>query len=756
MELTFFVADCLHQSANCNFPHKMVVASGEDMAKVQQFDHVCAEYKNGYRSKANFVMSDNIPMDCDNDHSENPDDWITPEKIALEFPNVPYIIVYSRNHMKPKNGKTARPRFHVYFLIHIIRDANAYASLKRRIYKAYPFFDGNALDAARFLYGSPDSEVIWHEGSLRIDACLSQSTKSVIPQGKRNATMSRYAGKILKRFGVTEKAYQKYLEKAEKCDPPLEQEELDKIWASACKFYEKVAASPDYIPPDEYSGNSRKTVVYKEDSLRPDDFSDIGEARTFAAVYGGEVCYTEAMGFLYYNEIYWMESRQRSIAAMMEYTDAQLENAGVLIEGALDRLEDLDIPRGLAMAGGKKLLEDMNSEQIAAYNEYLSVKSYYAFVMKCRNMNVLKTAMEAAMPLLEKQPDELDSNPFLLNTPTATYNLNEGLTGTKKHDPEDYITKVTTVSPDDVGADIWQDTLDLIFCGDKDLIDYVQRIVGMAVIGKVYIEALIIAYGEGRNGKSTFWNAIARVLGSYSGNISADALTVGCKRNVKPEMAELKGKRLVIAAELEEGMHLNTSVIKQLCSTDAVYAEKKYKAPFSFIPSHTVVLYTNHLPKVGALDIGTWRRLIVIPFSAKIEDDSDIKNYADYLVDHAGGAILSWIIEGSRKVIAEDFKSKPPKAVLDAVAAYRKDNDWLARFLDEKCVVDVSYQEKSGNLYTAYRNYCINTHEDTRSTGDFYAALEQAGYHRHKTKNGVVVHGLALRSDCSADEYIDS
>ena len=36
--------------------------------------------------------------------------------------------------------------------------------------------------------------------------------------------------------------------------------------------------------------------------------------------------------------------------------------------------------------------------------------------------------------------------------------------------------------------------------------------------------------------------------------MSADALTVGCKRNVKPEMAELKGKRLIIAAELEEGM----------------------------------------------------------------------------------------------------------------------------------------------------------------------------------------------------------
>lgn len=447
-----------------------------------------------------------------------------------------------------------------------------------------------------------------------------------------------------------------------------------------------------------------------------------------------------------------MESRQRPIAAMMEHTDAQLEEAGNMIEASYEKLESLGISRGQAMAGGKKLLEAMNSDQADAYAELQSNKSYYAFVMKCRNMKGLKAAMEAAMPLLEKQPDELDSNPFLLNTPSCTLNLTEGLSGMQEHNPEDYITKVTAVSPDDIGADIWNDTLNLIFCDDRELIKYVQRIVGMAVIGKVYIEALIIAYGEGRNGKSTFWNAIARVLGSYAGNMSADTLTVGCKRNVKPEMAELKGKRLIIAAELEEGMRLNTSVIKQLCSTDAVYAEKKYKAPFSFIPSHTLVLYTNHLPKVGASDAGTWRRLIVIPFHARIEGDSDIKNFADYLVDHAGGAILKWIIEGSRKVIIEGFNMKPPKVVCDAVADYRENNDWLGKFLNENCIMDASYQEKSGELYKAYRTYCINMHEYTRGTGDFYAALEQAGYRKKKTKTGIIIHGLMLKTDDFAED----
>ena len=55
--------------------------------------------------------------------------------------------------------------------------------------------------------------------------------------------------------------------------------------------------------------------------------------------------------------------------------------------------------------------------------------------------------------------------------------------------------------------------------------------------------------------------------------------------------AEVKGKRLLIAAEMQEGARLNDSTVKQLCSTDDVFAEKKYKDPFSFKPCHTLVVW---------------------------------------------------------------------------------------------------------------------------------------------------------------------
>ena len=218
-------------------------------------------------------------------------------------------------------------------------------------------------------------------------------------------------------------------------------------------------------------------------------------------------------------------------------------------------------------------------------------------------------------------------------------------------------------------------------------------------------------------------------------------------------MAELKGKRLIIASELEEGVRLNTAVVKQLCSTDPIYAEKKYKDPFMFDPSHLLVLYTNHLPKISSSnDEGIWRRLIVIPFNAHIVGSSDIKNYADYLFENAGPAVMKWIIEGALVAISHGFHATAPQCVNDAVEKYRQDNDWLGQFLDDCCEMDPSYSEKSGELYQQYRAYCITNGEYIRSTTDFYNATDKAGYFRHKTNKGVIVHGVKLKS---GNDFLD-
>lgn len=513
------------------------------------------------------------------------------------------------------------------------------------------------------------------------------------------------------------------------------------IWQSACRFAEKVKSQDGYVAPDEYNDE------FARETLKPGDYSDIGQAKVLAREYGGELRYTAATDYLRFCGQYWVESKQQAVGAAEEFLDLQLEDAKDEVSRTRQALMELGISEDDIVSGGKALEKKIGSSQTDAYLAYKTALAYKAFVMKRRDMKYIVSALQAAKPMLEISVSDLDKDGFLLNTPDGTYYLPDGLEGRRDHNSEDYITKITAAEPGDKGKELWQDSLNTIFCGDAELIDYVQQIVGMAAVGRVYMEALVIAYGEGRNGKSTFWNTIARVLGTYSGNMSSDTLTVGCKRNVKPEFAEAKGKRLIIAAELEEGMRLNTAVVKQMCSTDEIFAEKKYKDPFSFTPSHTLVLYTNHLPRVGANDPGTWRRLIVIPFHAKIEGAGDVKNYADYLVSEAAPAVMAWIIEGAKKVISRNFHIPCPACVEDAIRSYREDNDWLGHFLGECCEVAANYTEKSGELYRAYRCYCAQTGEYARSTADFYNALEMAGFSRRRTKAGITVYGLRLQDE---------
>lgn len=742
MQMTIYDAATVGSRSNCVYPNPVTVTDADTMRQAAAFDHVCAAYKQNYRSVDNFLKADCLPMDCDNDHSDDPDDWLTPFDVAMDFPGVGMIFVYSRSHMKQKGKRGPRPRFHVYFICTETTNSEIYSSWKDRLIADYPYFDDGAKDSVRFLFGVKNAVVEVYDGEITIDEFLADSfaewdaVQGQIPEGSRNKTMSHYAGRIIKRLGNTEEAHKQFLKEAEKCSPPLDDAELAGIWASAVKFGAKVAAQEGYIPPEQYN---------QDFLLMPEDFSDVGQAIVLSREYMDRLRFSPATDYIVFNGSFWEESQPNAQGIAQELTARQLEEAETEIQRCMKEMSDNGAWAMLAAMGAKKAMAAFNEAQRRSFEKYERAETYRKYAIKRRDTKYISAALKEARPMIQIEQRVLDADEFLLNLPSGTCDLRTG--AVREHNAQDYITKQTAVDPSGDGIDVWEDALQTFFQGDTDLIRYVQEIVGLAAIGKVYIEALVIAYGEGRNGKSTFWNTIARVLGTYSGNMSADTLTVGCKRNVKPELAEAKGKRMIIAAELEEGMRLNTSNVKQLCSTDEIYAEKKYKAPFSYVPTHTLVLYTNHLPRVGAIDQGTWRRLIVIPFNAKIEGKADIKNYADFLFKMAGGAVLQWIIEGAKRVIASDYKIVQPRVVQDAIQKYKENNDWLSHFLEDCCEIDPSYEAKSGEVYNTYRSYCNQMGEYARSTTDFYTAIEAADFTRHKTKKGMLIRGFRLKSE---------
>lgn len=618
------------------------------------------------------------------------------------------------------------------------------------IIAAFPQADVDCINADRIFFGTDkglidgytDFEAVCSKADLlafadafklpeqqpTVPKAEKQKFGEIIPTGSRHGTLVSFASTVLTKYGVTEKAYELFMQRVAQCEEPKPDSEIKAIWNDACRYYERaVTANPNYVAPAEYAAQDFTA------SLIPEDFTDVGQANALVDMYGGKMRFSKATDWLVFNGMVWQENETKAQGLSQDLTEQQLKLARRMVEQA-QTAENKAIEAGKSDAAEK------------AHEQLQFAQSFRSYVLGRRKTSRIAATLTEARPKLQVDVTELDSDPFLLNTPGGTVDLRTG--AMRPHDPADYCTKITAVAPGMKGKEEFETFLDRVTCGDKTLAEYHQMIAGMKAVGKVFCENMEIDIGRGGNGKSTLNNAMGFVLGDYTGSLSAETLTANCRKNKSPEYAELRGKRLVIAAELEEGMRLDTAIVKKLCSVDPIKAEKKFKAPFDFIPSHTIVLYTNHLPKVGTTDKGTWDRLLVVPFNASFRGEKgEIKNYADHLFKNCGEYMLTWIIEGAKRFIANHYFINQPECVRAAIAEYRATNDWLNNFLSECCELDRSYSQKSGELYQEYRNYCDRNGDYKRGAADFKTAIEGAGYTYKKTKVGAFVFGLRIVSE---------
>ena len=457
--------------------------------------------------------------------------------------------------------------------------------------------------------------------------------------------------------------------------------------------------------------------------LKPENFSDMAMAELFAKVCKNIIRYNPATDWLVWNGRVWEMSELKAQQKYIEFIKKVLDTA------KLEMFKNADD-------------EDEESSKKA--------KAYYKYILKMCDAGKISAVMKLAKSYLEIEIEELDANPFDLNTPEGIIDLKTGQM--RPHDPSCMCTKMTMFSPSDGGEKMWDDFLDVVTQNDKEFKNYLQYIAGQAVIGKIYHEGVVIAHGDGANGKSTLFNTIFDVLGDYSGKIPAEALTTKVK-NAKVDLAELLGKRFILASETEEGVRLSIGMLKQIASVDDIVAEKKYHDPFTFTPSHLTVLYTNYLPKVGSNDKGTWRRLIVAPFNADIENPQ--KDFAEKLIAKSSGAVMKWLIEGAQLFLKANYNLPECKAVDEAIKKYREENDWLSAFVEECCIVGKLEKATGNQLYTVYKEWATENGEYVRRNRDFASALKSAGFEPKKTKTGNVWQGLSIDATRKAGRTVE-
>lgn len=144
--------------------------------------------------------------------------------------------------------------------------------------------------------------------------------------------------------------------------------------------------------------------------------------------------------------------------------------------------------------------------------------------------------------------DDFDKNLYLLNCMNGTIDLKTGVL--LAHDPTNLITKITNVDYDpNAQCPLWMNCMSTWMSGDTKMIDYLQRLGGMCLTGDISSRVFVIFHGPGKNGKSVFADTLLEILGDYA-TIAHETLLEYSKYDRHPtEIADLWGKRLIIASE---------------------------------------------------------------------------------------------------------------------------------------------------------------------------------------------------------------
>jgi hypothetical protein len=177
---------------NVDYCNVVKVTNIEELKKAVQFDHVSIMLKDGHRNNENFVMSDCIMIDVDNQNVSS-DNQYTIAAFLHDFRRYKAFVVESKSNNKEKHG-IIRERFHVYFPIKRTEDINKYIQMKRKLSEKC-HNDGDSLDVSRFFFGI-DGPVVYKTNGRQFidDAKWLQEKNNFLLEGKTFAITSEMPG----------------------------------------------------------------------------------------------------------------------------------------------------------------------------------------------------------------------------------------------------------------------------------------------------------------------------------------------------------------------------------------------------------------------------------------------------------------------------------------------------------------------------------------------------------------------------------
>ncbi|WP_157839968.1 DNA primase family protein [Streptomyces megasporus] len=417
-------------------------------------------------------------------------------------------------------------------------------------------------------------------------------------------------------------------------------------------------------------------------------------ARFVADQCGHELRHVQHVGWYRWNGRIW-EATGDDGAAMQAITDA----ARILMRHGADNPADMN----WAAAAANKMLVNFQRRAIVA------------------EMSVL--------PQLRATVDDLDTHRHLLTFRNGTVDLRTG--ELKPHDPADMLTQCALVDyVPDAECPRWLRFVEEIFPGDPELQRYYQTFLGMAITGEVREHALGVWYGEhGRNGKGTTIRTMQKVFGhdivhevpfTIFENVRGQAVHT-------EQIAALRGKRLVVAQEGNQGVPMNTALLKNLSGGDRINTRHLHGKVFSFEPTFTIVLATNYLPEFGSGGAALWARTKAVLFGQSFADRRD-PDLEPTIQGPEREGVAAWVVRGAVRYYAEGLRD--PLSVVAATEHHKEEVDPLKPLIGEVFDYDDDSEVKRSDFNRALKEWC-------QDNGETSGKFKPSSVKNHLKTNGV-------------------
>lgn len=333
-----------------------------------------------------------------------------------------------------------------------------------------------------------------------------------------------------------------------------------------------------------------------------------------------------------------------------------------------------------------------------------------------------------------------DADPWLLNTPAGVLDLRAGTVRAGRRDA--YMTKITNAAPEG-DCPVWREFLLQATDGDLALIGFLQRMAGACLTGITRDHALFFFYGPGGNGKGTYLNTLAHILGDYAVTASMETFTETRNERHTQELASLMGARLVTAQETEEGRRWAEARIKALTGGDPITARFMRQNDFTFQPQLKLAISGNHKPGLRSVDEAIRRRMHLIPFTRIIPAAKRDLTLSTRLRAEGNG-ILQWAVEGCFEWQRQGLAA--PESVRMATDDYLESEDSVGAWIKENCDTGAGLRHRTGLLYKNYAQWCTASNEFSLPRKRWEQALESRKIVRGTSLDGqIMTDGITLK-----------